>query len=118
MDDAVKTTKEIPPGKALNKPSELGREMGKKIALICDDVELRRMLLRPRCGTCAFREGTIPNACEATIMDAVKCAAEGTPFMCHEHKNPKVQCAGWLAMKLHAPIEVTWPWSNSDEPIK
>jgi hypothetical protein len=36
-----------------------------------------------RCSTCAFRAGTVPNGCEQTVMDAVKCVKEDVVFRCH-----------------------------------
>jgi hypothetical protein len=59
-----------------------------------------------RCEDCAFRKGTDPNGCVSTVMDALKCVMERTPFLCH-HEDAAGNlppCAGWVAM-VHAPEE-------------
>ena len=99
----------IPEGKVRNRPTELGREAGKHLARLCDDAEAKKMLIRPCCTTCAFRAGTIPNGCESTVMDALKCSMEDVRFNCHE---THLSCAGWLAMRSKKPFEVNWPFSD------
>jgi hypothetical protein len=76
-----------------------------------------------RCGTCAFREGTVPGGCVQTQADALKAILEDVPFMCHAHEeNGKFThiCHGWLAARVHtgldAPVvKCPWPWSGSPE---
>jgi hypothetical protein len=83
-----------------------GRELGRQMARLCE-VELRGKPDR-RCGTCAFRAGDHPaNGSPATLMDALKCALEGTPFYCHEADRP---CAGWSAMHSHRDERMQAPW--------
>jgi hypothetical protein len=53
---------------------------------------------RPRCNDCAFRAGTLPNGCEVTLADAIKCAFEGQVFFCHKGKADK-PCMGWLTLQ-------------------
>lgn len=101
--------------KVPNRPTELGREAGKQLARFCDQQEQKKMTLRPRCQSCAFRAGSIPNGCEPTIMDALKCSVEGRRFMCHEDKSGQTACAGWLLMKSKKPFEVNWPFSDEIE---
>lgn len=112
-----------------NRPSEEGRALGKEMARLTDLAEAEDLKRFPkqrwRCGTCAFRLGTIPNGCTATMMDAVKCMVEGLPFMCHESPKgrsgePTQVCAGWMAgqgavHKHGPPIETPWPFSVTDD---
>ena len=84
-----------------------------------------------RCKTCAFRNGTIPNGCPQTQMDALKCVMEGEPFFCHTPRVDQpadienVICHGWYAarhslvtgneaakMKV---LKTPWPFSNDPE---
>lgn len=105
------TTMKIPTGKVRNRPTELGREFGEQLARLCDNAEATTTTLHPRCATCAFRAGTLPNGCEATLMDALKCAMEGdTKFMCHERKGHA--CSGWLMMRSDKNIKLPWPFSD------
>jgi len=103
----------IPPGKKRNRPTDLGREAGRNLARFCDEAEQRKMSLHPRCTTCAFRAGSIPNGCESTVMDALKCSMEDTPFMCHERKGQP--CAGWVMMRSDKPFKVSWSWSYGSD---
>lgn len=52
-----------------------------------------------RCKSCAFRGGTIPNACIDTVLEAFDCAIRGEPFWCHHQFNvdgtPARLCGGW-----------------------
>lgn len=103
----------VPPGKVRNRPTDLGREAGKHLARFCDQAEAKKTTLHPRCTTCAFRAGSMPNGCESTVMDALKCSMEDTPFMCHERKGQP--CSGWVMMRSNKPFKVSWPWSYGDE---
>ncbi len=78
---------------APNLQSPFGGMLGRELARLCDIEESRRI----RCDECAFRSGTIPNSCESTLMDAVKCAIEGVPFYCHKSLGD-VPCAGWVLL--------------------
>lgn len=63
-----------------------------------------------RCATCAFRRGDhLANGSAETLMTAVKCIFERTPFWCHEHDRP---CAGWLAMRVPEDRVVEMPWDH------
>jgi hypothetical protein len=106
--------RQIPPGKVRNRPTDLGREAGIQLARLCDAAERSRMPLHPRCTTCAFRAGTIPNGCEATVLDANKCLIENIPFMCHERKGQP--CSGWATMRIKdSKIKAPWPFSYGEE---
>lgn len=57
----------------------------------------------PRCKSCAFREGTLPNKCADTVLDATKCMLEGIEFHCHcdmVDGQPTKLCAGWVASRI------------------
>lgn len=82
------------PGYVRNEPSDLGAEAGSHLARFFDG-EFARTGRDARCETCAFRPGTIPNQCGATVLDALKSAIEGVPFQCHETERP---CGGWAAL--------------------
>jgi len=86
-----------------NVPTDEGRALGAEIARLVDNDEARvraaGLPVPPRCGDCATRLGTPPNGCAPTLMDFVKCAAEGEPFMCHVGAvdgEPARICGGWL----------------------
>lgn len=103
-----------------NRPSALGRELGKHLARFCDQAEAEQRKRFPdhaeRCKSCAFRAGTIPNGCESTAMDATKAWMEHVPFLCHEHKgDDKPVCAGWALMVNGETGPVKAPWPFSDE---
>lgn len=72
----------------LNRPTPEGIALGKELARLTDraeaEVRARFPKAKERCGTCAFRLGTIPNGCVETVMDALKCALEYRTFDCHE----------------------------------
>lgn len=71
-----------------------GRELGQELARMAD-AEYARTGRDSRCETCAFRHGPhIANGSPATLMSAVKCFLERTPFYCHETDRP---CSGWVA---------------------
>lgn len=86
-----------------NRPSAEGRILGEQLALLTDKAEPRVRAQFPnhkeRCRSCAFTAGTVPNACLPTVMDALKCVVDGTPFHCHQQFDdsgtPTDLCAGW-----------------------
>jgi hypothetical protein len=90
-----------------NVATDLGRELGRELARLCD-TELAGKE-DTRCATCAFRGGDhLANGSPETLMSALKCAMEGTPFWCHEHD---LACAGWAVMRFpkEALVEAPWP---------
>lgn len=110
--------------KVPNRPTPEGRELGENLARFTE-IELARLRERfpvhaEPCGTCAFRRGTIPNGSLATVGDALKCAMEGVPFMCHEslggnEGKPSRACVGWCILSGAAsgrPVECPWPFSE------
>ena len=89
-----------------NRPTPEGRALGAQMARLCDG-ELKGKD-DARCGTCAFRAGDhLANNSAETLMTALQCAMERTPFWCHEADMP---CAGWLTMRFPAARTVTAPW--------
>jgi hypothetical protein len=61
------------------------------------------------CGCCAFRLGSMPNQCAATVRDALdSLVSPDTDFMCHhalgEAGEPTRKCWGYEAAKL-APFD-------------
>jgi hypothetical protein len=84
-----------------------------------------------RCKSCAFREGTVPNGCIQTQLDALKAVIEDVPFMCHQADRKGKICHGWfaggIAMKEAArrrgvpfqfaecPWEFSQPYESSQE---
>jgi hypothetical protein len=107
----------------LNRPTPEGIAIGKELARLTDRAEEANREKFPnakeRCGTCAYRLGTIPNGCAETVMDALKCALEFRTFMCHETmvkgQCTKV-CTGWLILCSASRGKVEAPWSYSDDP--
>lgn len=103
-----------------NEATAEGRELGKRLAKLCDDAEPAARLqvpeLPPRCDSCAFREGPhVANGSPETLMDAVKCIVEGVPFHCHDHRRPGHLCSGWTMMMLTKSAGVgKVPWDFSD----
>lgn len=90
----------------VNEATDEGRQLGRELARLCDGELAGRH--DDRCRTCAFRSGEhLANGSPATLMDAVKCMTEGTPFWCHEHNRA---CAGWVAMRFGKDEAVTVPW--------
>lgn len=69
-----------------------------------------------RCGTCAFRAGTVPGGCLQTQADALKAICEDVPFYCHAHEvNGQFDriCHGWYAARVlmgDTKIPAPWPW--------
>ena len=89
-----------------NKTTPEGRRLGGIIGRLCD----KELAGHPdnRCLTCAFRPGDhLPNGSPETLMTAVKCLAERSPFWCHEADKP---CAGWLALRFPKDQTVKMPW--------
>lgn len=91
----------------INLPTPEGRVLGRHLARLCDEAEREQRAQfpnqKPRCHDCAFRRGTRPNGCPGTLMDAIKCAVEGDPFLCHVgmengEGEPRGVCQGWLIM--------------------
>ena len=113
-----------------NRPTDLGRDAGKQVARLWRASMRSALMQAPeavaaipdRCRTCAFREGTVPNGCEETVMDAIKCVIEKVPFMCHhDMKNgkPTKMCAGWIVTQRadQAAGKAPWDWTApKDEP--
>ncbi len=97
-----------------NRPSPEGRALGTELARFAD-IEVAKLGVDLRCGTCAFRAGTIPNGCLPTVGDALKCAMEQEPpFLCHE--RPGLHCAGWAAMVRDGqPVQMPYPFSDEEE---
>jgi hypothetical protein len=91
----------------LNRPTTEGWALGKALAEMADDGEPTTRLAfpahKPRCKSCAFTSGTLPNGCPETVLDAVGCIVEEIPFMCHQYfdddGNSSDFCAGWLFAK-------------------
>jgi hypothetical protein len=98
-----------------NKPTPEGRALGEYLARFCDtEIERYRdtgLAVPRRCDTCAYRAGTYGNGCLPTVADALKCALEGVPFACHEHRKSDAApvCAGWMILRVNAG-EIEAPW--------
>lgn len=83
-----------------------GIALGVEMARLCDvaEAEERKRFpnQKPRCESCAFRAGTLPNGDPVTLMDATKCLIEMVPFMCHQYFNadgsPRDLCAGFATL--------------------
>lgn len=83
-----------------------GRELGFHLARLYETALDGRQ--DQRCQTCAFRRGDhLANGSPETLMTALKCAMERTPFWCHEADNP---CAGWLVMRGEKGQQRQAPW--------
>ncbi len=102
-----------------NRPCAQGRLLGRELARLADKAEAERVQQFPntkvRCRTCAFRLGTVPNGCVTTLMDAVKCAMEQVPFMCHESPGNTEPCMGWVEFANVAqrdPMPTPWEFSE------
>ena len=104
--------------KQLNRPTPEGRALGEQMArLISEPIMQIALQGEPdaRCSSCAFRQGTIPNGCPETQMDALKCVMEGTPFYCHM-KEPRETCHGWYAGRYAVRGETRrCPWKFTTE---
>jgi hypothetical protein len=102
-----------------------GKAMGATIALMYDKAFKKLRLSDTqdrRCKSCAFRKGTVPNGCVQTMMDVIKCLAEGHPFCCHSPNN-REPCAGAEVVRTaivltarsrgYPPPKMVAPWSFS-----
>lgn len=115
-----------------NAPTPEGRSLGAHLARFADRAEEKlrdRMAARnvdkpvpERCQSCAFRDGTLPNGCPTTVMDAVKCLMEGDTFLCHASPVDEAGahvgvCAGFLLLEKGGLVEGVgrMPWEYSDE---
>jgi hypothetical protein len=84
--------------------------IGEQLARLTDKAEGATLAKFPnhkrRCKSCAFTAGTFPNGCLPTVMDALKCVVDGTPFHCHQEFHdkgvPTDLCAGWLIASMAA----------------
>ena len=96
----------------LNRPTPEGLELGAELArLVAAEITKVFDGEDPRCASCAFRPGTIPNGCGPTLMNALKCVMEVQPFYCHMGDRPV--CAGWVAL-VHGtdgPRSVPWDYT-------
>lgn len=101
-----------PAGLVLNEPSPEGRELGEQLARFVEIERERDPTLREPCFDCAFRKGAAPNGMAATVMDALKCVIEKTPFYCHlTYDDGKERlCAGWEALVDGKSPAGTAPW--------
>lgn len=89
--------------KTINEPTREGFELGYTLAKWVDAEEAKAPLANERTGS------------PETMMDALKCAMEGLPFVCHEDMRP---CAGWALLRRSAPASKTkafWPYSDEPE---
>lgn len=105
-----------------NRPTALGRQLGAQLARMADKARAQFIdkngKIGEPCHSCAFRRGTVPNGCEETVMDAIKCVMESVPFFCHETKgNNKPLCAGWYVSQaaLLGKPQAKAPWKFSSE---
>lgn len=93
-----------------NRPAAEGRVIGEQLARLTDKAEQEVIGTFPnharRCKSCAFSAGTFPNGCLPTVMDALKCVVDGTPFHCHQQLDgngvPTDLCAGWAMASMAA----------------
>lgn len=100
----------------------LGRALGAQIArLIQPSIDELITEGEPdeRCKTCAFRAGTVPNGCELTLADALKCSMEGSRvFVCHQDSKHQKPCHGWFAWRFMSAdrpdFKVPWDYSPDD----
>lgn len=105
-----------------NRTTSEGHELGQTLAKWCDDAEpkarLRLPELRPRCNSCACRDGPhLANGSPSTQMDFLKCVMEGHEFYCHEPARKDQLCSGWTMFMLaeETPNFRRVPWPFSDE---
>lgn len=89
-----------------NVPTPEGRALGAQLARLFkierDNVEKQFPGSAQPCRSCAFVEGTFPNGCPETVMDALMCAVTGEPFFCHydmKDGKPTKLCAGWATVQ-------------------
>jgi hypothetical protein len=101
-----------------NLPTPEGRALGEHLARFVrvevEELQAAGRSVPEMCGTCAFLEGSDPNGCVPTVMDALKCVMEGGRFLCHERDGA---CAGWAILRAAEPAAepVEMPWMYSDE---
>jgi len=91
--------------KKLNLPTPLGRMAGAELDRIYNLTLQESGDNDERCHDCAFRKGTMPNGCEATVYDAVMCTVNGNTFECHI--NVGQMCAGFAQFKNALPSSIT-----------
>lgn len=110
-----------------NFTTEDGHKLGRRLATLCDEAELKARLrmpeLPPRCQSCAFRAGKhLASGSPATQMDALKCVLEGYEFHCHQSDREGQLCAGWAMMMLAKDrpdfIDVSWDFIGGEEPVR
>ena len=107
-----------------NRPTDAGRALGAQLVRLYEPVIAEIAAMGEpdeRCATCALRPGTLPNGCETTLMDVLKCAMEGeVDFMCHDHHRKGLQCHGYFAMRFahggEKVVTMPWPFSYEDDP--
>lgn len=114
-----------------NVPTPEGRQIGVQLARLCDKAEAAMLADKGaapyRCASCAFKGGTFPNGCAETVMDALKCVAEGVPFYCHhsdkdERGNHTGLCAGYVVSRAAVEqggepfMQTPWPFSHEVAP--
>lgn len=102
-----------------NAPTPDGYALGGHLARFVTQ-ELQKALAKfpnhvQPCETCAFRRGTFANGCGVTLMEALKCVMERSPFYCHEKQNDGRVCAGWFVLQSGAGAPVKAPWKFSYE---
>lgn len=93
------------------RPSRHGQILGKALSMIADAG--RRDFpgeLPPMCGTCAFKDGAMPNQMAATGMVALNCVLriDTDRFACHHAMRmgePTRLCSGYAAA-MFAPFSV------------
>jgi hypothetical protein len=88
-----------------DRPSRHGQLLGETLALLADlgerDIPFP---LPPRCSTCAFRRGSLPNQTAATGIIALNCTlgVDKDRFACHHgmrNGEPSKLCIGYLAAR-------------------
>lgn len=95
----------------VNRPTPQGYLLGAVLAAAADRGEpiarLSDPTMPPRCKSCAFTQGTIPNGCPETVLDAMGALIETIPFRCHQHfdddGDPMDICSGWI-FAMAAPV--------------
>lgn len=122
------------PGQIRNRPDVSGEFFGRHLAKMAEDAApayrasfaAQGMPVPQRCSTCAFRLGTVPNRCLATVQDALKCAMERkVDFACHDKDaqtpDGRHVCVGWAMVVTKAvlderpPIPCAWKFSDGEE---
>lgn len=111
----------VPPAMVPNRPTEEGRELGAHLARFADDavrsLKADGVDVPERCASCAFRQGSVPNGCAPTLMDALKCLLEGKTFFCHcGSADAPHACAGYAAIVAadgdrSTPVRAPWSFT-------